>query len=326
MRLPHPLLESLFFCFTNIEELDRALGDLVSKEEKAEIARIAGLGFPPVTSRLVLATMFGINPGLVWSLSNKTEKYYRSFTIPKGRGVRRIDAPKVALKIIQTWLSVHLQRAFVPFDHVYGFVTGRSHVEAAARHCNARWVFSVDIKNFFPTTPLALVITKLQSKGYNQEGAELLGRPACYRGALAQGAPSSPVLSNICFEEVDRALVELAEKYKLRLTRYADDIVFSGLDKYPENLPQEVATLFTDEPWQLAEQKTHFAELPNRLKVHGMLVHGPIVRLTKGYRNKLRAYQHLIENGQIQKHDLQKIKGHIGYGEFVKNFANIDHL
>ncbi|NTX43845.1 RNA-directed DNA polymerase [Burkholderia cepacia] len=318
MRLPLPLLNSQYFQFSSFAELRTALGDSVSSEELQEAARIVLGGLPPITSRLTLAAMLGVNPGLIWSFENRPQRYYRSFSIPKGRTTRQIDAPKVALKLIQKWLSVQLARTFEPADHVYGFVGGRSHVQAAARHVGAQWVFSLDIQDFFPSTPIRLVVESLKSLGFGSDGASLLSRLACLRGALAQGAPSSPILSNICFQQMDGQLAQIAQNVGARLTRYADDVVFSGIGEMPPTLENDVRAIFTDSPWTLAEHKIRIAQVPDRLKVHGLLVHGAQIRLTKGYRNRLRAYRHLLHEGKIRDDDLAKVCGHLSYAASVE--------
>jgi hypothetical protein len=318
MRLPHPLLDSQYFLFSSFAELSKALGDAAHPDELADAERLILRGLPPVTSRMALATMFGINPGLVWSFENRTRRHYRSFSIPKGRTTRQIDAPRVALKLVQKWLSIHLSRAFQPAEHVFGFVSNRSHVQAAARHAGARWVFSVDIKDFFQSTPASLVADSLLTIGFARQGAELVSRLACLRGTLAQGAPSSPVLSNICFQIADAQLILIAARYGARLTRYADDVVFSGTNEFPAALENDVRTLFSQGPWTLAEQKTQLARLPDRLKVHGLLVHGEKIRLTKGYRNRLRAYRHLLSQDGVRDADLAKVKGHLNYAASIE--------
>lgn len=318
MRLPQHLLDSPFFQFTTPAEFTKALTGTVEEEEYAEIRRLVHLGLPPITSRFALAAMFGINPGLVWSFESRTNRHYRTFFLPKGKGRRQIDAPHVGLKMIQKWLSIQLQKSYSPVDHVYGFVANRSHVQAAARHCGAVWVFSVDLRNFFQSTPQTLVASWLERMGFHSDGAQLLSRLCCLRGALAQGAPSSPILSNICFQELDQLLFQIATRYGVQLTRYADDIVFSGIGEFPESLRQEVARAFDGGPWRLAEEKTRLSILPNRLRVHGLLVHGEYVRLTKGYRNRIRAFRHLIANGKIDSEDLAKVQGHLIYGAFVE--------
>jgi len=323
MRLPLFLLDSQFFLFSSVEELVAALGDSVAVVDKEEVVRLAELGLPPVCTREVLATMLGINPGLLWSFEYRPDKHYRIFRIPKGaRGEREIVAPRVALKILQKWLSVLMQRHYAAPDHVFGFVSGRSHLEAAKVHRMAHWTFSVDIANFFPSTPAHVVAEAFESIGFGAESAEMLARLTCYRGFLAQGAPTSPVMSNIALRAVDEKLSDISRRFGARLSRYADDIVFSGVEDFPEGLRAEVADLMTDTPWELSTEKTEFNQLPNRLKVHGVLVHGPQIRLTKGYRNKLRAYAHLSKRGRIRQDDRLRVAGHIRYGMQVEEVAD----
>lgn len=317
MKLSPPFLENLCFTFSTAEELLHSLGESITDEESLHIKSLAADGLPPITSPRVLAAMIGVNEGLIWSMNNRQSRHYRTFSIPKGSGQRTITAPRVALKIIQKWLSIRLQAIYQPPPHVFGFVPGMSHIDAAACHLNARWVFNFDIQNFFPTTSEQLVSSSLQQFGFNEAGAGLISRLACYHRNLAQGSPTSPVLSNICFSSIDAQLNVIATAHNLRLSRYADDIVFSGVEQVPITLRDEVMALFRDTPWRLAQQKTHLAALPSRLKVHGLLVHGDEVRLTKGYRNKIRAFRHLQETGHIRSEDSLRIRGHLSYAASV---------
>lgn len=317
MRLPHLLLDRLCFTFASAEELVRALGETAKPEEIATIERLAALQLPPITSPHALATMLGLNDGLVWSMINRPQRHYRTFPVPKGKHERVIHAPRVALKVFQKWLSVRLVSAYTRPSHVFGFTPGLSHMDAAAQHLGAQWTFGVDIENFFPSTPEWLVNARLQAMGFNELGAKVVARLACFQGNLAQGAPSSPVLSNICFSDLDQQLADVAAKYQVRMSRYADDIVFSGFEGFPTQLQEDVLSLFPPSPWKLAEHKTSLDVLPNRLKVHGLLVHGEKIRLTKGYRNQMRAYQHLMDRGVIREADKARIRGHLSYAAAV---------
>lgn len=321
MRLPHLFLDNLCFTFGSADDLNRVLGDLIDADERQEVLRLAQLSLPPVTSTRSLAAMLGINEGLIWSMLNRQQRHYRMFEIPKGRGTRSITAPRVALKVIQKWLSVRIAATYVPPDHVFGFVPHRSHLAAAATHLGANWVLSADVQNFFPSTPEGLVEQHLIRLGFGEAGAALVARLACFRGALAQGAPCSPVLSNVCFLPVDRQLADIAATLNLRLSRYADDIVFSGDSQPPENLVERLQAALAQTPWALAAHKTELAILPKRLKVHGLLVQGPTVRLTKGYRNRIRAYRHLLDAGRINANDLPRVRGHLAYAHAVDALA-----
>ncbi|SNB78010.1 Retron-type reverse transcriptase [Agrobacterium sp. 719_389] len=320
MRLPHHLVESLLFQYETVDDLVLSLGSEVTPAEVLDIRRLVALGLPPVISRDVLATIIGVNPGLIWSMERRPRKYYRYFPIKKGVGERHIFAPRVALKIIQKWLSYQFARTYLAPPHVFGFVAGRSHLQAANAHCGARWVHSVDIRDFFPSITANVLSSKLVELGYNDLSSDFITKFCCLNGQLAQGAPTSPTLSNLVFRAMDNRLVEIAERFGARLSRYADDIVFSGTQQFPEDLPACVEEIFVGQPWQLAPEKTETAILPHRLKVHGLLVHGHKIRLTKGYRNRIRAYEHLQANGRIIDEDARRVGGHLMYARQVESF------
>jgi hypothetical protein len=323
MRLPQPILEAQWFTFDSERELVSALGDEVDVAEIAEIRRLSALGLPPITSREVLGTMIGVNAGFIWSLEKRPNKQYRSFPIKKGKGERIIFAPRVGLKIIQKWLSVQLQKNYVPPEHVFGFIPGRSHIMAAQVHCDAKWVLSNDVKDFFLSTPLNAIAGVLASLGYSEESARLIASLCCLNGALAQGSPASPILSNLALKDIDQQLLDLARKYDCRLTRYADDIVFSGIGDFHQSLQPDIASIFQQSYWKLSPEKHEYCCAPNRLKVHGLLVHRNTPRLTKGYRNKIRAYKYLLSISRIKDVDIRRIKGHLQYASQVDAAVNV---
>ena len=320
MRLPHNLLENVGLLTDSPEELIAALGEGCGVGEADEIFRLFGLGLPPVTSLKALAVMTGYNPGFIWSLVDRPEKYYRLFEIPKGRQVRRIEAPRVALKLIQKWFSLHFARQWKPHDAVHGFVRGRSHVSAAREHVTAEWLVSGDIENFFPSTLKKDVRAAMLRLGYRSEvSLSTIESLCCRYDRLAQGAPSSPVLANIALDLLDQKMAAIADQYGVVFTRYADDIVFSGRGRAPASIVEELNAIFEGTSWRLSTRKQSVMHLPDRLKVHGLLVHGEHVRLTKGYRNRLRAFRHLLDRGTIKEADKRRIRGHLNYSRQIED-------
>lgn len=310
---PPPFLVS----FSSVEHFFNALEVGVRELHAQEFEWLCAKGLPPVVSIRYLSTLFGYSPRFTGALHLHSERYYRTFTIPKGKKRRIINAPKVALKVIQKWFGFHLAEV-VPFNAcVYGFVKGRSAIAAAALHCEADWVYSIDIADFFPSTPLSKVFSALQELGYPPHGAEIIAKLCCYSGGLAQGSPASPVLSNLVFRKADEELVAIAARFNLRFTRYADDLVFSGTGVFPQELRLLVRNVIEFQGWKIADRKEFLATRPNRLKVHGLLVNGERPRLTKGYRNKLRAFRHLLAKGGIISEDLATVLGHLSYAKSV---------
>ncbi|MBM2765232.1 reverse transcriptase family protein [Burkholderia anthina] len=312
VNTPPPLLY-----FGSVDELIAALSPVTRERYEYQIRTICDLNLPPAVSIHVIATLFGYSPSFVVALLKRPERYYRIFTIRSGKKRREIVAPKVSVKIIQRWIGGNIERHIEWLPCVFGFVSGRSSIDAASIHCGADWVYSIDLRDFFPSTTRATVQAALTDIGYEPHCAELIARLSCYGGRLAQGAPSSPVLSNLAFMRFDQRLMELSNAFDVKYTRYADDMVFSGNGTFPAALKGEIEAVFRDSDWKFAGDKEYFAEKPSRLKVHGLLVDGGVPRLTRGYRNKIRAFRHLMSTGRVREKDVSKISGHIAYANLV---------
>lgn len=168
-----------------------------------------------------------------------TEKY-QTFTIPKkSGGVRSIAAPSKSLLAVQQRINEVLQATYEPKPAVKGFVQGRSIVDNARAHSGRRWVFNLDLKNFFPTIHFGRVRGLFKAIPYSlpQEVVTLLAKLCCYNGYLPQGAPTSPVISNMLCSRLDSELRKLAKNSRAYYTRYADDITFStSLPHFPSNI------------------------------------------------------------------------------------------
>lgn len=307
--------------FPDKEAFKAALSQEIVVAYWRDAERLIDRGLPPAVSVRVLAALFGFSSKFIGALSRKPERHYRTFIIRKGKKKREIHAPKIGLKVIQKWLSWHLGAALKFDDSVYGFVSGRSAPMAAAVHCGATWVYSLDIANFFPSTSQQRVASSLEGIGYDVHAAGLISALCCYAGNLAQGSPASPVLSNLVFSQLDAVLKQIATDTGSRYTRYADDIVFSGNTTPPVGLEERVRAVIIGAGWKVAEGKDRLAKLPHRLKVYGLLVHGVAPRLTKGYRNRIRAISHLTENNKVKDEDVAKFQGHLSYAESVERIG-----
>lgn len=337
-RFLHPSTSCLCFLAENSQELIELMGDYANEGESELIRFYFENNIPPVTSHQAISAMFGYNKGFIWSLLHNTERHYRIFHIPKGKSRRKITAPRVALKTIQKWLSVHFQEKWNTHDAAHGFVPGRSHLAAAAKHLSDtdllgnedllknKWVISVDIEDFFPSVSVEKVKGALRKLGYKGKNEmDIISSLICYKGGLAQGSPASPVISNIVLHDLDVKLADFANDKGFVYTRYADDIVVSGTSGSPDMVLKKICRFVTEDGWQISDRKTTVHQYPKRLKVHGLLVHRDRIKLTKGYRNRVRAYKHLFERGKIKNSDLDRVSGHLRYAKSVEKFHDVDH-
>lgn len=314
---PPPLLVS----FDSVDQVLAALPEGMRDRYAGQVRELAGRGLPPILSVRLVSLLFGYSTKFVGSMRGAPEKYYRSFRIRKGKGSRLIHAPRVSLKVVQRWMGFHIAKSIAWPDCVTGFVEGRSHLTAARVHAGARWVYSVDIENFFPSISRYRVRHVFEALGYGSYAADLGAALACVNGGLAQGSPASPVLANLALASLDEQISAVCERGGIRYTRYADDLVFSGVGEAAgAEFRSQIKDIVRADGWRLAEAKEYFAEAPKRLKVHGLLVDREVPRLTRGYRNKLRAYRHMLAKPELPEVDGQRMRGHVTYADSVERY------
>jgi RNA-directed DNA polymerase len=170
------------------------------------------------------------------------ENKYDSFFIPKKSGEQRaILSPCPSLKIIQQKLNYIFSLIYEPKICVHGFVRGRGIVANAEAHMGRRrnYVFNIDLRNFFPSINFGRVRGMFIAWPYLLPAnvATILAQICCFDNQLPQGAPTSPMISNMICARLDSELLTLAKKYRCVYTRYADDITFStSVARFPRAL------------------------------------------------------------------------------------------
>jgi RNA-directed DNA polymerase len=184
---------------------------------------------PELDDELALLAHLQMSPAELKKIWWYSRRMYTSFDIAKRSGkVRTITAPDRRLKIIQQRLTPLLDQLYRVRNPVHGFVKFRSVKTNAEAHMARRFIANIDLKDFFLTITEKRVRGLLISLGVERRVAEIVARLCCFASHLPQGAPTSPVLSNmICFR-LDAALLQIAKQSRAIYTRYADDITFSS--------------------------------------------------------------------------------------------------
>lgn len=212
-----------------------------------------------------LAKLLGFTPKGVSYVLYKMDpaKKYRSFDIPKkSGGVRTIHAPEQQLALLQTRLAKLLyfcvqerkkkDRRFWFASH--GFHQGRTIVSNAEVHRRRRFVFNLDLENFFGTINFGRVRGFfMQDSMFSLEPkvATIIAQIACHDNALPQGSPCSPVISNLIGNILDSRILALARDARCTYSRYADDLTFSTNEKI---FPAEIAEQIHGADWVVGKQ------------------------------------------------------------------------
>lgn len=233
---------------------------------------------------------------------------YRHFTIPKkGGGERQISAPVNGLKSILFSLNTILQAIYEPSSYAMGFVAGRSVVNNAKMHIGQRYVYNIDLKDFFPSIDKSRVWKRLTLPPMNLSSdlAHLvaglctmrLEEGENVRYVLPQGAPTSPVITNMICDSLDRQLAKLAKRFGLRYSRYADDITFSSMHYvYSENgaFVQALNKIIEKQHFTINPRKTRLQQPNQRREVTGLVVSDK-VNVTRQYTRELKTILHIWE-------------------------------
>jgi S1-C subfamily serine protease/retron-type reverse transcriptase len=231
-------------------------------------------------------------------------RMYQKFEISKGDGKKRvISAPDRRLKMLQTKIACSLASIYRPRNPVHGFVDGRSVKTNATAHLRSKFVMNLDIEGFFSAITEGRVSGLMNALGIDGRVAEILARICCNEGVLPQGAPSSPVISNmICFR-MDKELQTIAKESRCIYTRYADDITFSSYQPLtllfegppppagnfsPDLLKDRLRGAFRSNGFAINPQKVHYADKHSRRTVTGLKIN-ELVNVDRKFVRNIRA-------------------------------------
>ena len=414
---------------------------------------------------------------LTWYSNPKLAKNrYTSFTIKKKSGAERtIHAPVKGLKAIQKTLSFILQCVYEPHKSATGFVREKSIVDNAKEHIGSKYVYNIDLKDFFPSIDQARVWKCLQLQPFylnnqdteieekviskvfsfdeikqelnftharilntykgvflhliknvenretyisvkidntisligetidekvndiktnyvvyayvtdngtyfkllhnkdiknkdrkitksRQQIASVIASLCCNemevermnssgewilekRNVLPQGAPTSPILTNVVCQRLDYLLSAVAKRFGLKYSRYADDITFSSshnVYQSESDFLKELHRIIAEQGFHIKESKTRLQKEGYRKEVTGLLVNDK-VNVQNRYIKQLRMWlyywetygfdransfftqQYLAEKGNIikGKPDMKNvIDGKLNYLKMVKGGDN----
>ena len=301
--------------------------------------------FNTIKTRSDLADYLNIPPSKITYILFKrgVDSYYTEFEIPKKSGEpRRICAPTGDLKGVQRQLadalwehqkSIYEELGIKP-NISHAFEEGKSIITNAKIHRNKRIVINVDLSDFFDSIHIGRVCGFFEkNKHFNlpHEPAITIAQLACYQGKLPQGAPTSPIITNLVCQVLDMHLLSFAKRYRLDYTRYADDITFSTNDKAFletwDSFYAELEKKIRKAGFSLNEKKTRITYRDSKQVVTGLVVNKKI-SVDHAYCRKVRAMAHsLYTNGSYSvdgvEGNIRHLEGRFAFIDQIEKYNNI---
>lgn len=260
-------------------------------------------------------------------------KRYNYFKLKKRDGkFREIMSPAKDLKYIQKWILVNIVSKYVLADSCKGFRKSISIFDNAKVHENSEVILKVDLLKFYDTITEKRVYGVFKSLGYVNNLAYSLAKitTAKHRESywsdfdenskevlkelvenkppiLPQGAPTSPMLSNILASKMDYRFEALARKLNFSYSRYADDLTFSI--KKEGKLPslKLITTIIADEGFFINTKKTKYMKKGCKQYVTGLTTTNGI-NVSKEYRKEIAEHIYYCRKFGVNDHLKRRIQ------------------
>ena len=257
----------------------------------------------------------------------KTDNLYTTLTIPKKNGGERvIHAPKKELKFLQKKLADILWECYLESLESkskdknfkipvlsHAFEKGKSIITNSQMHRNKKYILNIDLKDFFDSFNFGRVrgfFIKDRDFAVSPEIATVIAQIACYQGKLPQGAPSSPIITNLITRILDYRIVKIAKKYRFTYSRYADDMTFSTnrelnsnklrASKELENFLTELEEVIVSSGFEINPKKTRLSNNMQRQEVTGLVVNKKITVKREYVKNTRAMAFQLYKDGAFE--------------------------
>ncbi|EGL15000.1 reverse transcriptase family protein [Paenibacillus sp. HGF7] len=136
--------------------------------------------------------------------------------------------------------------------------------------------------------------------GYTKELSYTLAALTTYNGSLPQGAPTSPYISNILCQRMDKRLLALAKKMNADYSRYADDITMSG-DENVRQYIETIKSIIINEGFDINYKKLRLQTDNNMQEVTGLIVNED-VKVKRKYKKRLEQHIYYCKKFGVYSH------------------------
>ncbi len=280
----------------------------------------------PINTTTELATLLSMPVHNLWSLVKAPEKSYVRWSEPKSSGgVRNFSTPIPRLKAAQKKLQklIFSKTISSRFSH-YG-IKKKSNVTNARAHKGCDFIFTFDLKSFFPSIrPERVKRALIDELGCPESLASLITKLVTVDYQLPQGAPTSTDIANFVTFRLQRRLYSLAMQWGIKnFTIYADDITFSS-NNIPYGFIKMVKKIVREEGFKIHPEKGGKFDKSGEQIVTGInIAHGLTVgNMKKNWRAERYQNSLLFQERKISMEEFnvseRRYNSRMGYSNFVK--------
>lgn len=236
-----------------------------------------------------LSNLLGIERKLMFKLLRTGDECnYRLITVKKKNGkLRLLQAPLEPLKSCQKRILTNILSSIPVSRYATAYKRGVTLCDNASPHIGKKYILKTDITDFFGSIRFEQVYSAaFNTRYYPKQIGVILTSLCCFEGALPQGAPTSPALSNLVLKNFDDNIGSWCEKRGITYTRYCDDMTFSS-DKPLHFVLPRIKDMLDNMGFEINQEKTRIITSCSRQSVTGLTVNEGLF-VPRDYKRRLR--------------------------------------
>lgn len=260
------------------------------------------------------------------SIIENIDKYYSTWEKPKlnkdtneplynSDGTikkRTINSTNKDLKVIQKRLYNYLLSKTTLPNYFFGGTPKKDNILNAKYHQGNKYVFTTDLKSFFPSINHKMVFYMFLKLGCTPEIARTLTKLTTHNYQVPQGVPTSTLIANLVFKPVGDRIQALAKENNIKFSIFVDDITMSSSIDFHKKIP-EILSIITTSGYKISHSKT-FYKTKNPI-VTGVICQNNKLKIPQSYNKRIKRIKADVQNNEQA---FLKIKGLTMYRQRIK--------
>jgi RNA-directed DNA polymerase len=275
-----------------------------------------------ITNEKHLLYILKVKKGRLEYILEHLDNFYYSFSKPKinhitgrisrkanGEEVHRlINAPNEELKRIQKRIYKFIRAKVDLPSYIYGGVKGKNNIRNARFHQGNKYIFTTDLKSFFPSITYKQVFHMFLREGCTPSVARILTKLTTLHYSLPQGTPTSSLIANLVFKPYGEQIAEFASRNDMKFSMFVDDITISSKTDF-KNLVPEILNIINRSGYRISHKKTHY-QTKNPV-ITGVVCHNGKLLAPSVYKKKLARLRKEQEEKSEPSNHLRGLENYI---------------
>ena len=201
---------------------------------------------------------------------------------------REVNATKKELKQIQKRIYKLLIASIKLPDYAFGGIPKRDNISNAKYHQGNKYVFTTDLKSFFPSISHTQVFNVFIEHGFSPSVSRILTQLITYKYQVPQGVPTSTFIANLVFKKTGDKILDFVRQNNIKFSIFVDDITLSSKVDFKDKIPY-ILDILKKDGYKISYQKT-FYKTKNPI-ITGVVCQNNLIKLPNNTYKRLKRYQ-----------------------------------